>query len=460
METHSTRAVGRRPAPLHAGVLPVPARVLVSLTVLCAGLAAAPALWYAEAPDWAGVVFLAVAACLAERFDINLYGDSRVSMSGLFLLTAAIALGPAAIVLIAPAVAVAGHAGRGRPFYKLAFNAGAFTLTSLASAYLFFMLLASPPGGFRVFQAAAAVLAGLADYAVSSALVSLIIAATSKSSPLPVWREKFAWLFPQFILAGVLAFILSLAYDSSLGVWAMLGFTAPVMMARHTMKQYIDRTELTVTGLRAKHAEVEALTRELQGAYDDTLQAVAAALDIRDVETHGHSSRVAELSVRIGEAMGIVPGTQEGLDLKHGAMLHDVGKIGVPDSILRKPGTLTAEEWEAIRRHPRYGYEMLHPVGFLRRAAELVLRHHERFDGGGYPAGLQGGEIPLAARIFAVADAFDAITSARPYKPARSVAEALDEIKRHSGTQFDPSVVRTLLTLKAETLKTPPARAA
>ena len=148
--------------------------------------------------------------------------------------------------------------------------------------------------------------------------------------------------------------------------------------------------------------------------------------------------------MRIGELLGIHPGSAW-LDLKHGAMLHDVGKIGVPDAILRKRGPLNEEEWESIRQHPTHGYQMLKNVRFLAGAAELVRCHHERYDGTGYPRGLRGEAIPLAARIFAVADTFDAITSVRPYKPARSVADACREIEAHRGTQFDPRAVDALL---------------
>lgn len=436
-------ATSARPGPTEGTRAP---RVLIAATAaaaLGASLPAAPALLQ---QDWLALAFLGVIAMVSERFDINLYGDSRISISGLFLLTAAIAIGPQAVIVMAPCVAVAGHVGRGRPPHKLLFNASIFLLGSLASAWIYQAGAHTLPAVYRLNEALAAVSAALADYLISSVCVALVIAATSTATPRQVWVEKFAWLFPHYALHGGLAFVLLLAYEGYPGVWGMLGFVAPVLMARLTMKQYVQRTERSVNELHEKNASIVLLSDELKKAYEDTLVALTSALDHRDTETKGHSTRVAEISVALGEILGIGPGSQEWLDLKHGAMLHDVGKIAVPDAILRKPGSLTPEEWAIIRRHPEHGHEIVSEVKFLRGAASLVLHHHERFDGGGYPSGWRGEEIPLGARIFAVADTFDAITYARPYSTARSADRALAEILRCSGTQFDPRVVQALVS--------------
>ena len=394
--------------------------------------------------DVGALVLLALLGMIAERLDINLYEDSRLSLSAVFLLTTAIALGPAAVAAAAVAVALAGHVGRGRAFYKLIFNVSTFAAAGLASAYVYGAVSGvAPPGS--VFDAGSAILAAGANFGISSVLVTLVVAASGGGTVRAIWSEKFAWLLPHFVLMGFLAFILTVAYEG-FGIFGILGFVAPVLMQRFTMKQYVDRTEHTVRELREKNDRINELRSEVEDAYSETLDAFVSALDLRDTETHGHSTRVAELSMRIGELLGIHPGS-EWLDLKHGAMLHDVGKIGVPDAILRKRGPLNEEEWESIRQHPAHGYQMLKNVRFLAGAAELVRCHHERYDGTGYPRGLRGEAIPLAARIFAVADTFDAITSVRPYKPARSVADACHEIEAHRGTQFDPRAVDALLLL-------------
>ncbi|MSP12655.1 MAG: HD domain-containing protein [Chloroflexi bacterium] len=190
---------------------------------------------------------------------------------------------------------------------------------------------------------------------------------------------------------------------------------------------------------------------ELQSSYQSTLMALSAALDARDRETEGHSQRVAMYTLLLTEALEpAVPGIkdqemQEAIEW--GALLHDVGKIGVPDAILHKPGKLTEAEWQAMRRHPPIGYEILQDIAFLKRALPMVLHHHERWDGTGYPRQLRGEAIPLIARIFAVADTLDAITSKRPYREARSFAEARAEILRHRGSQFDPTVVDAFMRI-------------
>ena len=197
---------------------------------------------------------------------------------------------------------------------------------------------------------------------------------------------------------------------------------------------------------------VEDRTVQLRGAmwqidqiYDETLQALTAALDLRDNETAGHSRRVMKFSMEIAKAMGC--NSEQLNSLTRGALLHDIGKIGVPDAILRKHGPLTDEERDQMKTHVRRGYNLLNHLAFLAGAAEIVLTHHEQFDGGGYPQGLSGTKIPLGARIFAVADTLDAMTFDRLYRPATTFAVAREEIIQQSGKQFDPAVVSAFLAI-------------
>jgi putative nucleotidyltransferase with HDIG domain len=207
-----------------------------------------------------------------------------------------------------------------------------------------------------------------------------------------------------------------------------------------------------VVALRRKNEELEKANRDvlemsetLKETYDGTLEALVAALDARDRETKGHSTRVTEYTLDIARCLGLRLNTAEWEDLKRAALLHDVGKIGVSDFILHKPGPLTDEEWQEMRRHPAIGYEMLKGVRFLAKPSKIVLSHHERFDGKGYPSALASDEIPMGARVFAVADTFDAMTSDRPYRRALPWEAAREEIIRHSGSQFDPQVVQAFL---------------
>ncbi len=180
---------------------------------------------------------------------------------------------------------------------------------------------------------------------------------------------------------------------------------------------------------------------ELHGATIDTL---ARALDLRDQGTSGHSRRVADMTVGIAKHLGIVDGDL--VQIEHGALLHDIGKLRIPDSILWKPTELTPEEWEIMRRHPQYGYDFVNKIGFLKEAADIILSHHEKFDGSGYPRGLKGAEISLGARIFALVDAVDAIVYDRPYHRGTVFSVAREEILKRAGSHFDPGLVEPALT--------------
>jgi putative nucleotidyltransferase with HDIG domain len=208
---------------------------------------------------------------------------------------------------------------------------------------------------------------------------------------------------------------------------------------QHTLKQE----------LRIRTDMLRWAVDDLQRTHNLMLLALSDALDLRDSETEGHSQRVTAYSITLAHALNLP--APEIKVLAQGALLHDVGKIAVSDAILRKPGKLTADEQEIMRTHCERGYEMLCRIPFLSDASEIVRAHHERFDGKGYPRGLQGTEIPIGARIFAVADALDAITSDRPYHEAGTFASACEDIQRCSGTQFDPEVVEAFSKIDSET---------
>jgi cyclic di-GMP phosphodiesterase len=213
------------------------------------------------------------------------------------------------------------------------------------------------------------------------------------------------------------------------------------------------RVELELENYRQRLEEmVEERTRQLEQAlrrieviYDETLAALGAALDLRDSGTAGHSSRVTSYCLRLAREMG--SSQEQLLDLARGAYLHDIGKIGIPDGILLKPGKLGEGERVVMKDHVSIGHSLVNRIAFLTPAADIVLCHQERFDGSGYPRGLAGDQIPMGARIFAVADALDAMTSHRPYRPAVALDEARKEIENQAGKQFDPEVVRAFLRI-------------
>jgi response regulator RpfG family c-di-GMP phosphodiesterase len=201
-------------------------------------------------------------------------------------------------------------------------------------------------------------------------------------------------------------------------------------------QRYEDHLEELV---EQRTAELDQALNSLEDAYRSTLKALTAALETRDLETHGHSERVVSYSMRLGHEYGL--DNQRLKSLEFGSLLHDIGKIGVPDLILRKPAKLTSEEWVLMREHPVHGQQILRGIKFLEGAARVVAQHHEKWDGSGYPLGLSGDDIDICARIFSVADAFDAITSDRVYRKGKPYEAAALELDEWAGKQFDPKVV-------------------
>src|SRR3954464_3735889 len=195
----------------------------------------------------------------------------------------------------------------------------------------------------------------------------------------------------------------------------------------------------------ARTEQLRQAMTDLERSYDITLEALGDALDLKDAETEGHSKRVTAFTIAMARAMGVAG--EKIRIIARGAFLHDIGKMAIPDAILRKPGALSEEEKLIMQEHCYRGYHMLRKIPFLAEAADIVYSHQEKYDGTGYPRGLKGEQIPLGARIFAVADTLDAITSDRPYRAAQPTKAALAEIGKFSGTQFDPTVVRTFLSM-------------
>jgi len=213
------------------------------------------------------------------------------------------------------------------------------------------------------------------------------------------------------------------------------------------LREQAGRLEQLEKTVREQTVQLHTLLGDLNEASEGTLEALVAALDAREHETKAHSRRVAEYTVYLARGMNLPDEAIE--TIRRGAMLHDIGKIGISDNILLKPSRLTEREWREMQRHPQIGYWILDAVETLRPAAEIVLSHHERFDGRGYPRGLRGEDIPLGARIFSVVDSFDAITSDRPYQRGKPYETARDEIAMNSGVQFDPLMVSAFLHVPA-----------
>jgi HD-GYP domain-containing protein (c-di-GMP phosphodiesterase class II) len=249
-----------------------------------------------------------------------------------------------------------------------------------------------------------------------------------------LWLERFHWARYHFVLFGPLGLAAAVAYEQ-IGVVGLVAFALPPALMILSVKQYLERTAAAVEEIRDANAR-------LRRAHRDTIAALSRSMEAKDLYTGGHTERVATVAVALGERLGYEGEQLEAIEI--GALLHDVGKIGIPERILRKEGPLTPAEWVEIRRHPIVSDYILSDLDLDPIVRQCARWSHERIDGRGYPDALCGQEIPLAARIVFVADALDALTSDRPYRAGRSVIGALAEIEDNAGTQFCPQVVAAL----------------
>ncbi len=402
------------------------------------------------------VVLLAVAV-LSEAWGISLYGDSRVSVSFAAVAAAALIEGFTGATLVAAAAGLSTVVHRRDP-EKVAFNFGALTV---AGAAMGAFCAATEPllrDRFELLIAVSAALGSGLNFLINSFLIAIVVGVSSRRSPFAVWAEKFRWLILHYLVLGLLGAGLAEAFDLA-GLPGLLLFLLPIGMQKVAMEQYVARTQADVSALRSSnaeltvaheeltivHGELSNLVHELKDTYDGTLLALVNALDARDADTRGHSERVARHTRALATLQGIRPDTEDGITIYRGALLHDIGKIGIADGILLKPGALTDKEFREMRRHPVIGRNMLADVPFLVGASEIILAHHEQWDGEGYPRGLRRDEIPIGARLFSVADCFDAMMSNRPYRRALRLDETVAELLKFRGTQFDPEAVDAFL---------------
>jgi putative nucleotidyltransferase with HDIG domain len=419
------------------------------------GLGLALLLYFGPRLDLDGFEILTVLialSVLAELLPINIYGRTHIAPSFIFTTAIIILFGPPGVVVEAVVGALLGISHHRFKPARMAHGAALLTITYASGAVAYDLFGLSADDGFQWAMVAAVVAVALVCFGINAGLIAIESRLRTGQDFVDFW-DKHAWLAPNYLGLGLLGVALTAAY-LALGLAGILAFVAPALMMRLSMKQYVDKTKESVTkleaqndALRTANIEIRRVTEELRTSYDGTLEALVNALDARDQETKGHSIRVSRYMLDIAREMGVVEGSEEWVDMQRGSLLHDVGKIGVSDSILLKPSKLTDDEWDLMRKHPEIGYNMLRQVKFLQGPAEIILAHHERWDGRGYPKGLHEDEIPLGARIFSVVDTFDSMTSDRPYRKALTTLDSMNEIMACAGSQFDPIVVEAFLDI-------------
>ena len=396
--------------------------------------------------DVFALIALVVLVGFGQALAIEVDDGGSISVSAVGSLAGAALFGPRAALVLAATTAVVEWSARRSEIHRVLFNIGALTLSSLAAACVFAVGFQSTVGEF--VTAAAGLVAGLAYFAVNTGLLSIAISMEGHEPVRRVWHERFAWLATHWIVYGFVGGVMAIAYHAA-GLYALAVFAVPLLLMRKTQEAYLKHTQRSAQKLRAaaetiqsQNVSLEKANQLLRERSTAAMESLSATVDARDAYTAGHSRRVQQLALAIGRELGL---SQTELDLLgHAALFHDIGKLAVPDAILLKPAVLTDEEWTLMQRHSDEGARIIDRLGFLNDAVPSIRHHHERFDGGGYPDGLKGEEIPLGARIIHVADALDSMLTTRIYRAARPAVDALDELRRAAGTQFCPRCVGAL----------------
>jgi diguanylate cyclase (GGDEF)-like protein len=409
-----------------------------------------------RAEQWLPLLTLGIIALASRQMRIDLYGRGSVANHFVALLAAGVYIGPTAAMILGVLCGplINWPVERVNP-RKTLFDAASFALSAGGATvcHRYFAMGLPNDGWFSISLIVQGLFIGAVCYLINVLLLTGIVSCAEGVNTLAVWKERYAWFLPYTLAFGVLA-IFMVEAGRVLGPIGMIIFAVPTFMMRLVTKQYVDRTKDHVLALREAHNRLEKANNELQDSvnaleqsYAATLNAFSGMLDARDSETEGHSQRVVAYATSIGRAMKL--SSQDLAALEVGALLHDIGKVGVSDAILRKNGPLTPDEWGEMKKHPEIGYQLTSGIPFLHAASPVVRHHHERWDGKGYPDGLSGEAIPLVARIFSVADSFDAMISDRPYRRGMAYEQAIAELQRVAGVQFDPQVIEAFLALTA-----------
>jgi len=373
--------------------------------------------------QWIAVLSFTVLAFLTEAFPVNLPRENGTVSVGFAVINAALLLfGPEAAQWIAAVGTIRAKDLMGKtPLLAVLFNRAMLSIAAFLAGKTY-VALGGVPGSPGSVAIVPLVGCALMYTIVNTSLIVGVVSIDEGVDPRGLWGLNFRWAMPNMLALVPIAVVIAQAYASA-GAPAVFALLIPLLLARYSFKRYLD----------------------LRDTYLETVRALTATLDAKDPCTRGHSERVARIAVATGRAMGM---NEEDLELlRYVGMLHDIGKIGIRDSVLKKPGKFTREEALEMREHSVLGAEIISHIRLLGPGAQWVRHHHERFDGTGFPDQLRGEEIPVGARIIAAADAFDAMTSERPYKRAYTLEEARIEMVTHSNTQFDPRVVEALLAV-------------
>ncbi len=391
-------------------------------------------------------VVIMVLVGVAQRNPVVLFRSSAISVAFAVKIAAYVLFGtPVALWATVVVVAVNAYTPKPKPMRKILFNFGGMMLsTYLASSTYQLVGGMVPPGAFVPTMLAVAVSAAV-YFAANSALTAAVITLTSSSRFVEVWLQNFAWMPVNYLATAVNGAALALAYQA-LGVIGVIVFVLPLGIAWYSFRLYMMKS----TQVHERNRELLSVnenlhrtTERLEASHVSVIAALLGSLAAKERSTQSQSDASMQHALAVAKSLGLGPDEIAAVNL--GTLFHDIGKIGIPEHILVKPSALTEEEWAEMKTHPVIGANLIGEVPNLERIRPIVLAHHEHYDGSGYPNGLKGDEIPLAAQIISVADTYEAMTSTRPYRAALGHAEAVAELRRVAGTQLNPIVVEAFI---------------
>lgn len=395
--------------------------------------------------DWAGLGLFAMIVLLTEWLSIDIYArNTAVSTSAAPMLAGALLFGPPGALVLSLLFAGVALVKYRSPFNRFIFN---FSNQYIAAmAYLLLLQLSGanivdmdPVSQLLVCSAFMGIV-----YIMTTGLISFGMSLDFGQPAREIWIEKYSWLASYYLALGLIAYALIFSYQQA-GLFGTVVILVPLLLLRLSQVQYLERTKIVVNELKNKNIALEKSAEEIQRLNDGLLDTLAEVVDLRDPDVLGHSRQVAHYAVLIATRLGLPP---KQIDLiRRAGLLHDIGKLGIAENILFKPDRLTPEEYTVVKEHVRLGADILKMSNSLNPLIPIIRHHHEYYNGNGYPDGYNGNNIPLEARIIAVADAIEAMASDRPYRRGMSHDEIIAELRRNAGTQFDPMVVNAFIEI-------------
>lgn len=372
---------------------------------------------------WWVLTFFIILSTIAEFIPVDLPIGGRVTIGFPIDFMVILIYGPAFAVCITFLGEILGELfSRKSIWYKTLFNASQYALSAGIAGMVYQGLGGVVDAVDLSNYIIPAAICAVVYYLINSNLFMIVISIAEEVSILSVWKSRIRGIIATYIALAPIGFIMAMVY-ATIGIWGIILFFFPLILARRSFELYT----------------------KMRKVYLDTIRALAAAIDAKDPYTKGHSERVAETSVALAQELNLSGRDIE--NIEYTALLHDIGKIGIADNILGKKSSLTNKEFAIIKEHTIMGAKIIEPVDFLKDSYEAIYHHHERHNGKGYPDGIKSEDIPISARIIAVADAYDAMGSDRPYRKKLNKDKILRELKDQSGKQFDPEVVKAFISV-------------